>query len=97
MNLVDEKIRKIREIKGYSQEYMALQLKMSQNNYSRIELDQQNKLSLDRLQEIANVLELTQWTYLILTSVMFSKVLRIAKQVEKQKAGYSTTKVLSKN
>ena len=56
MHLVGEKIRKIREIKGYSQDYMALQLKMSQNNYSRIELDQNNKLSLDRLQEIANVL-----------------------------------------
>ncbi len=56
MNFVGEKIRKICEIKGYSQDYMALQLKMSQNNYSRIELDQNNKLSLDRLQEIANVL-----------------------------------------
>ena len=56
MNLVGEKIRKIREIKGYSQEYMASQLKMSQNNYSRIELNQ-TKIDLDRLQEISTVLE----------------------------------------
>lgn len=32
MSLIGEKIRKIREIKGYSQDYMASQLKMSQNN-----------------------------------------------------------------
>ena len=56
MALVGEKIRKIREMKGYSQEYMASRLNMSQNNYSRIELDQ-NKINLDRLHEIAEVLE----------------------------------------
>ena len=56
MNATGEKIRKIREIKGYSQEYMATRLNMSQNNYSRIELDQ-NKINLDRLQVIADVLE----------------------------------------
>jgi transcriptional regulator with XRE-family HTH domain len=56
MNLIGEKIRKIREIKGFSQEYMASRLKMSQNNYSRIELDQ-NNITLSRLEEIANVLE----------------------------------------
>lgn len=57
MKLVGEKIRKIREIKGYSQEYVAKKLQMSQNNYSRIELNQV-KVNLDRLQEIANVLEI---------------------------------------
>lgn len=57
MNAIGEKIRKIREIKGYSQDYVATQLKMSQNNYSRIELDQ-NKINLDRLQEIATILEI---------------------------------------
>lgn len=56
MKAIGEKIRKIREMKGYSQEYMATCLNMSQNNYSRIELDQ-NKLNLDRLEEIAKILE----------------------------------------
>lgn len=56
MNVIGEKIRKIREIRGYSQEYMANKLKMSQNNYSRIELNQV-KINLDRLQEIGTVLE----------------------------------------
>ena len=54
--MIGEKIRKIREIKGYSQDYMAAQLKMSQNNYSRIELDQ-NNINISRLEEIAKVLE----------------------------------------
>lgn len=55
MTPVGEKIRKIRAMKGYSQEYMASKLNMSQNNYSRIELDQ-NKINLDRLHELAEVL-----------------------------------------
>ena len=55
MTHVGEKIRKIREIKGYYQEYMASKLNMSQNNYSRIEMGQ-NKINLDRLHEIAEVL-----------------------------------------
>lgn len=56
MSLVGEKIRKIREIRGYSQEYVASKLEMSQNNYSRIELNQV-KVNLDRLQDVATVLE----------------------------------------
>jgi transcriptional regulator with XRE-family HTH domain len=56
MKAIGENIRKIRTIKGYSQDYVASKLKMSQNNYSRIELDQ-NKLNLDQLYEIGHVLE----------------------------------------
>ena len=55
MKGIGEKIRKIRAIKGYSQEFMASQLKMTQNNYSRIELDH-GKLNLGTLAEIAKVL-----------------------------------------
>ena len=57
MKGIGEKIRKIRNLRGYSQEYMGARLKMSQNNYSRIELDQIN-LTLNTLTEIANVLEI---------------------------------------
>jgi transcriptional regulator with XRE-family HTH domain len=56
MKSVGQKIRKIREIKGYTQEYVASKLNMSQNNYSKIELEQ-NKLNIERLNEIAQVLE----------------------------------------
>lgn len=58
MKGIGEKIRKIRNIRGYSQEYMGIRLKMSQNNYSRIELDQIN-LTLKTLAEIAEVLEIS--------------------------------------
>jgi transcriptional regulator with XRE-family HTH domain len=57
MKGIGEKIRKIRNLRGYSQEYMGARLKMSQNNYSRIELDQIN-ITLSTLAEIAGVLEI---------------------------------------
>ncbi len=50
-------IRRLREQKGYSQEYMALCLGMSQNNYSKLELGK-NKLTVEQLERIASVLEI---------------------------------------
>ncbi|MBC6399600.1 MAG: helix-turn-helix transcriptional regulator [Ekhidna sp.] len=55
---VGENIRKLRELKGYSQEYMAVKLKMSQRNYSRIEKEE-SKLDLQKLQQIGEILEVT--------------------------------------
>ncbi|MFM7194875.1 MAG: helix-turn-helix domain-containing protein [Bacteroidota bacterium] len=55
---IGDKIRKIRNIRGYSQEYMGSRLHMSQNNYSRIELDQIN-LTLKTLEDIASVLDIS--------------------------------------
>lgn len=54
--MIGEKIRKIREMKDYSQEYMAKKLSMSQNNYSCIEMGKV-KVDIDRLQEISKLLE----------------------------------------
>jgi transcriptional regulator with XRE-family HTH domain len=54
--MIGEKIRKIREMKDFSQEYMAKKLDMSQNNYSRIEMGKV-KVDIDRLQEISKLLE----------------------------------------
>lgn len=58
MKGIGEKIRKIRNIRGYSQEYMGTRLRMSQNNYSRIELDQIN-ITLRTLDEISRILEVS--------------------------------------
>ena len=55
---VGENIRKIREIKGFSQEYMADRLNISQRQYSRLEKEQ-SKLDLHKLEEIATILEAT--------------------------------------
>lgn len=52
------KIRKIRLEKGYSQEYMAECLKISQNTYSRIEAGE-IKLFVNRLIIIASILEIS--------------------------------------
>jgi transcriptional regulator with XRE-family HTH domain len=51
-----EKVRKIREIKGYSQDYMAAKLGITQPSYARIERGE-TKLNTDRLEEIAKLLE----------------------------------------
>ncbi len=49
-------IRKIREYRNYTQDYLAAKLKISQNAYSKIELGY-SKLTIDRLFQIAAILE----------------------------------------
>ncbi len=57
MTKIAQNIRIQREIKGLSQEYMALKLGMSQNNYSKIELGKV-KLNLEVAQKISQLLEI---------------------------------------
>ncbi len=54
--IIAKNIRKIREEKKLSQDYIAAQLSISQNVYSRLESGKVN-FSIDRLLAIANVLE----------------------------------------
>ena len=49
-------IRKIREFRNYTQEYLAMKLSISQNAYSKIELGY-TKITLERLYQIAQILE----------------------------------------
>lgn len=49
-------IRKIRESKDYTQDYLAIKLAISQNAYSKIELGY-TKITVERLFQIAAVLE----------------------------------------
>ncbi|RZL34481.1 MAG: XRE family transcriptional regulator [Pedobacter sp.] len=49
-------IRKIREYRDYTQDYLAAKLKISQNAYSKIELGY-SKLTIERLFQIASILE----------------------------------------
>jgi len=51
-----KKIRKIRALKGYSQEYVADRLKISQSVYSAIETNK-SKLDIKRIKQISDVLE----------------------------------------
>lgn len=57
MIIVRERIRMARLGKGYSQEYIATQLNISQRAYCKVECGH-TKLTVDRLLEIALILEL---------------------------------------
>ena len=61
---IGTKVRKLRELKGYSQEYVATQLKMVQTNYSKIERGETKDMTVTRLEEIAKVLEVDPGTIL---------------------------------
>ena len=53
---ISTKIRKIRELKGYSQEYIATELGISQSAYCQIEKDHKN-IIIERIQKVSNILE----------------------------------------
>jgi transcriptional regulator with XRE-family HTH domain len=55
MENIGTKIKKVRELRNYTQEHMAHKLSMSQVNYSRIERNEV-KIKPEKLEEIANVL-----------------------------------------
>ena len=54
---INENIKNIRELKDYTQEYMALRLNMTQAGYSKIEKGV-IALSCDKLQEIVSIFEM---------------------------------------
>lgn len=55
-NIVGEKVRILREFRGYSQEYMAMNMDISQSAYSKIEAGKCT-LTIDRLKDISELLE----------------------------------------
>lgn len=55
-NSVGENIRMHRDLKGFSQEYMAQELGINQSSYAKIEKET-TKLTVERLQRIAEVLD----------------------------------------
>ncbi len=56
MNKTGFNIRKQREIRGFSQEYMADALNISQASYARLE-NENTKVTVERLYKIAEILE----------------------------------------
>jgi transcriptional regulator with XRE-family HTH domain len=55
--VIGEKIRQIRELKGYSQEYLAEKLGISQRAYSKIERSE-IKIDWEKIQDIASIFEM---------------------------------------
>lgn len=56
--VVGDNIRKIRDLKGLSQEYLANKLGVSQTAIHNLESNE-TKITLDRLKKIASILEVT--------------------------------------
>lgn len=54
--MIGERIRKIRSVKGFSQDYVADLLNISQSAYSDIEKNK-SKIDIKRLQKIADIFE----------------------------------------
>lgn len=58
ITLVNKKIKNIRELKNYTQEYVAQKLDISTRAYSKIESGETN-LTIDRLNRISQILEMS--------------------------------------
>jgi len=67
MRSVASNIRKIREFRDYTQEYLAMKLGISQNAYSKIELAY-TRITVERLIHIAQILEVDSVDLLTSTS-----------------------------
>lgn len=67
-----ENMRIERLKKGYSQEYMALQLNISQNAYSRMERGM-TKIDLERLVQIGYLLDLRSYQLLQLIAISLAE------------------------
>jgi transcriptional regulator with XRE-family HTH domain len=57
------KIRKLRELRGYTQEFMSKKLKLSLNGYGKVEREETD-ITLERLNEIAQILEVNTFDLL---------------------------------
>lgn len=63
VKLVGQKIKAFRELRGYSQEYMGLQLGMSATSYGELEAGK-HKLDVGVLDRIAEVLHVDMWVFM---------------------------------
>lgn len=73
-------IRKVREYRNYTQEYLAMKLDISQNAYSKIELGY-TKITLERVFQIASILDVDMVDLLQNDHVHLLKALDTTQQV----------------
>lgn len=72
--IVAGNIRKIREFRNYTQDYLAAKLLISQNAYSKIELGY-SKITLDRLFQIAVILDVEVMQLICFDHADFVKII----------------------
>lgn len=70
MDNVGQKIRKLRELRNYTQEYMALNLDITQTAYCKLEKED-SRLSIVRLKRIADVLDIEPLQLLTFNEKLF--------------------------
>ncbi|MCR6641679.1 MAG: helix-turn-helix domain-containing protein [Sporocytophaga sp.] len=85
MLTLGNKIKKVREIKGFKQEYMAEILGISQPSYSKIETDEAG-VSQERLEQIAKALEVS-----VADILAFDEKLFFNQTNNKTAVGYNNT------
>jgi transcriptional regulator with XRE-family HTH domain len=78
-------IRKIREFRNYTQDYLAAKLQISQNAYSKIELGY-SSVTINRLIEITEILEI-ELADLICPDGGEINMLKLSNKVLKQSTG----------
>lgn len=74
-----QKIKELRKKRGYSQKYMAEQLKISTSGYGKIEIGE-NVLSVERFLEICRILKVTSYNQ-ILPAINLDVVTEIEKVI----------------
>ena len=86
---MSETIRIIRESKGYSQEFMASRLKITQQAYSKME-KQPESMTLNRLKDVAHILNVPFLTLLGEENMYFMQNIN-------QQGGQAATKLILQN
>ena len=86
---ISETIRLIRESKGYSQEYMASQLNITQQAYSRLE-KQPETITLQRFRDLSKILNVPILTLLGEENMYFMQNIN-------QQGGNAATKLVLQN
>lgn len=86
---MSETIRIIRESKGYSQEFMASRLKITQQAYSKME-KQSESMTLNRLKDVAHILNVPFLTLLGEENMYFMQNIN-------QQGGQAATKLILQN
>lgn len=77
MNKIGNKIRQLREMKGFSQDCIAMELGISQSSYARLE-KKDCRINITRLIHIANILKTT------VTELIDEASLTVSSQQENQ-------------
>lgn len=86
-NAIYSKIKSVRELKNYTQEYMAGQLDMSQPAYNKIESGR-TSLTYEKLEEIARILEVAIEDIISFDSI---SVFQTAREIPAHSCNYPST------